>query len=291
LKITSQTSTLGLIGHPVKHSKSPTMMNAILSSLKLPYVYLAYDVAPQSLQQALDGMKALSFRGWNVTLPHKVAIMEHLDEIDIHAKEIGAVNTVVWQRGKYMGYNTDGAGYLHSLLEEIPLRLSEQQVLLLGAGGAARAVAYALATAGVSQITIANRTLQPAEALADDLKRFTTTTAVLLTDAQKEMMAATLVINATPVGMVPDINEIPISPEWLHENMVVSDLIYHPRKTTFLQLAQAKGARTHTGLGMLIHQAALAFTLWTGYEASIPFMRTTLQATWEKRCGGEGDVR
>jgi shikimate dehydrogenase len=281
LKITSQTSTLALIGHPVTHSKSPAIMNAILADLQLPYVYLAYDVAPKSLKQAVDGMKTLSFHGFNVTLPHKVAIMEHLEEIDLQAKGVGAVNTVVWRDGKYVGYNTDGIGYLHSLLEEIPLCLAEQRVFLLGTGGAARAVAYTLATEGVSQMIIANRTLPKAEILADELRRFTKTKAVLTTAAQKEVEAATLVINATPIGMAPKQREMPLPPAWLHAHMIVSDLVYHPRKTAFLQMAQAKGARIHTGLGMLLHQAALAFTLWTGYPAPIPLMRTALQMTGE----------
>ena len=146
-------------------------MNRAFRALGLPFVYLAFDVSPAELGTAVRGMRALGFRGWNVTIPHKVAVLEHLDEVEETAREIGAVNTVVAREGRLVGYNTDGEGYLRSLVDETGLDLVEQKVLILGAGGAARAVAHALAGAGVESITIANRTREKAERLAASLRK------------------------------------------------------------------------------------------------------------------------
>lgn len=277
--ITSQTGALGLLGHPVGHSKSPEMMNAALKAMDMPYIYLAYDVSPAELKQAVEGMKALKFRGWNVTIPHKVAITRYLDELDDSAKEIGAVNTVVYHQGKWVGHNTDGAGYLRSLTEEMSIDLSEQRIVLLGAGGAARAVGYALATAGVKKITIANRTVEKAEQLAEHLSRWTRTAAVPITDCKEAVEGATLVVNTTSVGMYPRTEEIPIPADWLHREQIVSDLVYRPRQTALLTAGKKKGAQIHTGLGMLVHQAAIALELWLGKPAPISLMKQVLETT------------
>lgn len=287
MRITSRTGALGLIGHPVGHSKSPDMVNHALHQMKEPFIYLAYDVAPEELKEAVHGLKALKFRGWNVTIPHKVAIMEYLDQTDVSASEIGAVNTVVYDGDKWVGYNTDGAGYLRSLLEEVPLQAAEQRVVLLGAGGAARAVGYSLATAGVQNIVIANRTVEKAEQLAEHLSRWTDAKAVSIAESEKVVMQANLVINTTSVGMFPKVDETPIPVEWLHADQVVSDLIYHPRETTLLKGAKEKGARIHTGLGMLVHQAAVALELWTGKKAPISLMKQVL----EESLAGKREVK
>ncbi|SFJ10335.1 shikimate dehydrogenase [Thermoflavimicrobium dichotomicum] len=279
MQITSKTGALGLIGHPVAHSKSPDMMNRACEYLGLPFVYLAYDVDPAQLEQAVAGMKALKFRGFNVTIPHKVTIMNYLDELDDSAKEIGAVNTVVQNGEKWVGHNTDGVGYLRSLTEEIPIELSEQKVVMLGAGGAARAVGYALATAGVKRITIANRTKQKAEKLAHHLSKWTEIQVVDLAAADQEIAKATLLINTTSVGMEPKITETPIPTDWLHENLIVSDLIYHPKETALLCAAKKCGARVHNGMGMLVHQAAIAFEIWLGKKAPIQLMREVLESS------------
>ncbi|UWE02885.1 shikimate dehydrogenase [Laceyella sacchari] len=277
--IDSHTGLLGLLGDPVSHSKSPVMMNAALAELNAPYVYLAFRVSPSALEEAVRGLRALDVKGWNVTIPHKVAIMEHLDGLDDTAREIGAVNTVVKREGKWIGYNTDGAGYLRSLQEQISFEPAEQRVVLLGAGGAARAVGYALAAAGVSSITVANRTVAKAEELAHHLSRYTQTKAVAVNDSRKEIEAATLIINTTSVGMVPRTEEMPIPGEWLNAHHLVSDLVYHPRMTALLQAAKAKGAIIHTGEGMLLHQAALALELWLGKKAPVEVMRKVLEAS------------
>jgi shikimate dehydrogenase len=277
--IDSHTGLLGLLGDPVSHSKSPVMMNAALAELKAPYAYLAFRVSPSALEEAVRGLRALDVKGWNVTIPHKVAIMEHLDGLDETAREIGAVNTVVKREGKWIGYNTDGAGYLRSLQEQVSFEPAEQRVVLLGAGGAARAVGYALAAAGVSSITVANRTVAKAEELAHHLSRYTQAKAVAVNDCRKEIEAATLIVNTTSVGMVPRTEEMPIPGEWLNAHHLVSDLVYHPRMTALLRAAKANGATIHTGEGMLLHQAALALELWLGKKAPVEVMRKVLEAS------------
>ncbi|MGA9173828.1 MAG: shikimate dehydrogenase [Thermoactinomyces sp.] len=278
-KSTSQIKTLGLIGDPIAHSKSPEMMNAALTQLGLPYVYRAFRVAPSELEKAVNQLKAMDLAGFNVTIPHKVAIMDLLDELDRTATEIGAVNTVVRREGKWIGTNTDGPGYLRSLAEEWNPRFSELPVVILGAGGAARAVGYALATAGVPKIIIANRTVQKAEALAGHLAQWTETDAILLSKAQAEVERAKLVVNTTSVGMHPHTEETPIPIEWIKPGQIISDLVYHPKETLLLRNAKKKGARIHTGLGMLVHQAALAFELWLNKKAPLSLMKEVLEAS------------
>lgn len=271
------TGVVGLIGHPVGHSKSPEMMNRAFRACGLPFVYLAFDVAPSELGAAVRGMRALGFRGWNVTIPHKVAILEHLDEVEETAREIGAVNTVVSRDGRLIGYNTDSEGYLRSLVAETGLELAGQRVLILGAGGAARAVTHALADSGVESITIANRTREKAERLAKSLGRKVDARAVSLTELKRVVPETTLLVQTTSVGMYPKTEAIPIDPSLLHAGMTVSDLIYRPRKTLLLREAEARGARVHGGLGMLLHQAALAFEKWMGRPAPVEVMRDALE--------------
>src|SRR5690606_20398804 len=243
----------------------------------LPFVYLAFDVSPQELETAVRGMQALGFRGWNVTIPHKVAILEYLDEVEETAREMGAVSTVVSRNGRLIGYNTDSEGYLRSLVDETGLELAGQRVLILGAGGAARAVAHALAVAGVESITIANRTREKAERLAASLGRKVDARALSLAEVARVAGETTLLVQTTSVGMYPETEAIPIDPSLLHEGMTVSDLIYRPRKTLLLREAEARGARVHGGLGMLLHQAALAFEKWMGRAAPVDVMRDALE--------------
>lgn len=271
------TGVVGLIGHPVGHSKSPEMINRAFRACGLPFVYLAFDVPPSELGTAVSGMRALGFRGWNVTIPHKVAVLEYLDEVEETAREIGAVNTVVSRDGRLIGYNTDSEGYLRSLVDETGLELAGQKVLILGAGGAARAVAHALAVAGVESITIANRTREKAERLAESLSRKVDARAVSLSELERVVGETTLLLQTTSVGMYPETEAIPIDPSLLHDRMTVSDLIYRPRKTLLLREAEARGARIHGGLGMLLHQAALAFEKWMGKPAPVDVMREALE--------------
>ncbi|OUM88161.1 MAG: shikimate dehydrogenase [Bacillus thermozeamaize] len=289
---------VGLLGHPVGHSFSPRMHNAAFRALALPYHYEAFDVLPERLAEAVRGMKALGFRGFNVTIPHKVAVMSLLDEVSGEALGIGAINTVVIDSdGKLYGTNTDGLGYLRSLQEEVGMQLSGAKVMLLGAGGAARAVGYALLKKGVDRLWIANRSRERAEQLAAQLRAACSSSAsgssgaiatCSLDEAGRWLGETTLLINTTSVGMHPDVDQSPLAAEELRrlpEEAVVSDLIYNPRKTRFLSEAERCGLRIHGGLGMFLYQGAEAFRLWTGKEAPLPVMRLAIEES-----GGNEEV-
>lgn len=278
MEITAQTQLLGVMGHPIAQSKSPHMHNQALINQQLPFTYLAFDVHPEQLSQAVNGLRALGARGWNVTIPHKVSIMPLLDEVSEDAQKIGAVNTVVNEAGKLFGYNTDGAGYLKSLVEETGIRVSGQRVLILGAGGAARGVAYALTQSGAGDIVIANRTLEKAEQLCSFLTRMADVKAIGLDQIGKWIDDRTLIVNTTSVGMHPNVQELPLEEALLPDGAVVSDLIYNPLKTMLLKRAEQRGCVTHNGVGMFIHQGALAYEKWTGVKPPLDIMRQAVMS-------------
>ncbi|MBO8164160.1 MAG: shikimate dehydrogenase [Brevibacillus sp.] len=271
--ITSKTKLVGLLGHPVHHSQSPLMHNTAFAEKKLDFAYVAFDVLPEHLDDAVSAIRALGLRGVNVTIPHKVAVLPMLDEIDPLAKRIGAVNTIVNEDGRLIGYNTDGLGYVRSLLEETRANLTEQRVTLLGAGGAARAVACTLAERGVREIRIINRSRERAEQLAAHLRPLVKVQVVEQEEYRSAVESATLLINTTSIGMYPHTNEMPVPAEWLHSGLIVSDLIYNPLETKLLAEARRAGAMTHSGVGMFVNQGVLAFELWTGTEAPGELMR------------------
>lgn len=274
--ITSKTQMVGLLGHPVQHSQSPAMHNKAFDQMQLNFAYAAFDVSPKLLSEAIAGIKGLALRGVNVTIPHKVAVMPLLDEIDPLAKRIGAVNTVVNENGKLIGYNTDGLGYVRSLVEETGIQLAEQTVTMLGAGGAARAVAFTLAEKQVKEIRIINRSREKALQLAEHLQPLVPTKAIEPQDAMTAIADSTLLINTTSIGMFPLVEEMPVPAQWLHERLTVSDLIYNPLETKLLAMSRQLGAKTHSGVGMFINQGALAFELWTGVQAPTELMRETV---------------
>lgn len=276
--ISSTTQVTGLLGHPVAHSKSPQMHNSAFQHLGLDFVYLAFDVLPQLLGEAVQGIRALGMRGVNVTIPHKVEVIRYLDEISEDAQLIGAVNTIVQEEGRLIGYNTDGSGYVRSLREEVTLDLSQSTVMILGAGGAARAIAVQMALFPVQRLFIANRTIEMAEELAKRVQHLTEAIPLSLGDAPRYMHRVDVLINTTSLGMYPHIEETPLAAEYLHEGMVVSDLIYNPRETRLLREAKARGALTHSGLSMFIYQGAEAFALWTGKEAPVAVMRHAVES-------------
>jgi shikimate dehydrogenase len=280
--ITSTTKHIALLGLPIDHSRSPEMINDAFRYMNVNCIYTAFNVMSRDLHRAVDGLKVLGFKGWNVTIPYKVKVIEYLDELDEMSREMGAVNTVVNKNGKYIGYNTDGMGYLRSLLEETNIKLHSQRVVILGAGGAARSVGFSLAKAGVEKITIANRTVPKGEALAQQLSPFTRTNAVSIQASNREIMDATLVINTTSVGMHPNVGNMPIDSKCLHSGLLVSDLVYNPRETALLHAANERGAMIHHGVGMLIYQAAIAIELWTGKIAPVHVMRKALEESMLK---------
>jgi shikimate dehydrogenase len=269
----SHTVMYGVFGDPIRHSKSPIMLNRAFREAGINAAYAAFHVRPDQLGDAVRGVRALGYRGINVTIPHKVEVMSYLDEIDEGARVIGAVNTIVNDDGRLIGYNTDGIGYVRSLKEETGLSLQGKNVLMLGAGGAARGVAYALAKEGTARIRIANRTPERAVKLASAISVFTECTAVRLEELPRVIGETDLVVNTTSAGMHPNVDDVPMDPALLHERLVVSDLIYNPLVTRFLREAESRGAQIHGGLGMFIYQGAYAFEYWTGQKAPVRAMR------------------
>ncbi|WP_456373815.1 shikimate dehydrogenase [Methanocaldococcus sp.] len=275
--IDAKTKVVGLIGHPVEHSFSPIMHNAAFKDKGLNYVYLAFDVLPEKLKYVIDGAKALGIVGFNVTIPHKVEIIKYLDELDESAKLIGAVNTIKIENDKAVGYNTDGIGARLSLEEEIG-KVKDKTILILGAGGAARAVAFELAKD--NNIIIANRTVEKAEKLAKEIaeklnKKFGEE--VKFSSLNNDFSDVDIIINATPVGMYPNVDVEPIiKADQIKPDMVVMDLIYNPLETTLLKEAKKVGAKTINGLGMLIYQGVVAFKIWTGIEPNIEVMKNAI---------------
>ncbi|AGB40489.1 shikimate 5-dehydrogenase [Halobacteroides halobius DSM 5150] len=273
----------GLFGYPVEHSLSPAMHNAAFKELGLNSTYLPFAVKPDNLKEAVRGIKALNIKGVNLTIPHKQKVISYLDQLSNEAKLIGAVNTIENQEGKLIGHNTDGRGYIRALQEEAKFNPSGKKVLVIGAGGAARAVAFQLSLEGINELYIANRTIEKAKGLVKDIKTKVSLNQVQplplsdnkLADIIKKL---DLIIDTTPVGMHPQTDVEPvISAKLLHSNLLVSDLVYNPQETVLLQEAKKVGAETLSGLGMLLYQGVIAFEIWTGKKAPKKVMRRALE--------------
>jgi len=268
----------GVIGDPIGHSLSPRMHNAAFKKLGLNCIYLPFRVTRRDLKSALIGMRALNIRGFNVITPHKTAVIKFLDELDETAEEIGAVNTIHNDEGRLVGYNTDGLGIVRALQEqrEDP---SDRRVVLIGAGGAARAVAFTLARKARS-VFILNRTWHKAAKLAKDIERRLGKKILarsLAVDSLIEALRdADVLINATSVGMYPRTEQTVATRKVLHSGIVVLDIVYNPMKTLLLREAEAAGAKTITGVGMLVHQGAEAFKIWTNHSPPVEVMRRAL---------------
>ena len=274
---------VGLIGWPVGHSKSPAMHNAAFSAAGVDGYYALLPVHPDRVGEAVAGLRALGFRGANVTVPHKQAVIPFLDELTPEARAIGAVNTIIVREdGALIGTNTDAAGFWQDLQElGAPLaELAGSAALILGAGGSARAVAYALASHGIPARILARRPEQ-ARSLVASLSPHLPAAGLLSAHAWPELPAlapsSRLIVNCTPVGMSPNIDaspwpdDLPFRPE-----QMVYDLVYNPRQTRLMAQAAAAGARAHHGLGMLVHQGARAWELWTGQPAPVDVMRAAV---------------
>ena len=276
--ISGRTGILGVIGHPVTHSGSPAMHNAALAATGLDYVYAAFAVAPEGAPAVGQAMRTLNITGLNVTVPHKQAVMEFLDEVTPEATAIGAVNTIHHLDGRLIGHNTDGYGIRASLREDGGLQQLPPRVVLLGAGGAARAILHALLAAPeVEQGVLLNRTVERAEALAADLAGGSRVIVGSMADTGAVAHAG-LLINSTSIGMEPAADQSPLGDgSCLHDGLVVVDIVYKPLQTQLLQQALAAGARSVDGLGMLAHQGARAFEIWTGVAPPVAVMRRALQ--------------
>lgn len=264
-----------LLAHPAGHSLSPVMHNAAFKELGLEARYEALDVLPEALALVMVMLRGREVYGANVTIPHKRAVIPYLDEVDDAARRIGAVNTIVNRGGKLTGHNTDAAGFLRALREDGGFEPEGKKVVMLGAGGSARAVAYALLAAKVASLGVFNRTLERAERLASDFE--TLGPLAVLTGAELEpaVTSADLLVNTTSVGMAHDGRDPDVSPlpsGLLPRRGMVCDLIYRPARTRLLREAQAAGLKVQDGLPMLVYQGALAFSLWTGHEAPVEGM-------------------
>ena len=271
--ISGETRSLALIGHPVSHSMSPEMHNASFAAEGLDYVYVALDVRPQDLSAAVSGLRALNFRGFNVTMPHKRAMLVLLDSVDEGAQISGAVNTVVIENSTLHGYNTDGGGMVMAC-REAGIELLDRRILLLGAGGAAAAVALAFAAEGVGELRIVNRSAPHAAELRDKLHGAgPQKVEVYPYDAlDKAAREAEVVVNATPLGMKGG-DLLPVPAEHLNEGRAVCDAVYRPgRETALVREARERGARVVTGERMLLYQGVLAQRLWTGREPNVKAM-------------------
>jgi len=278
--ITGTTRLCFILGRPIAHTLSPTMHNAAFAALALPYVYLPWAVPPEGLGAATAAFRAMeNFAGANVTVPHKEAIRVHLDALSPEAEGIGAVNTVIPRDGRLLGHNTDGVGFIASLREG-GTDPRGARVLLLGAGGGAKGVAYALAAEGAAEITVANRSPERAEALVGALAaRFRRCQFLALPlqapGVAEAVKSADVLINATSVGLAPG-ETLPLDLGGLRPTTLVCDLIYRPLETAFLEAARGKGCRVLNGLGMLLHQGAAGFRLFTGVDAPLDAMRAAL---------------
>jgi shikimate dehydrogenase len=274
----------GVLGNPIAHSMSPVMHNDLFSFYNIDGHYLPFLVKEEHLQDAIKGLKAIGAGGFNVTVPHKSKIIPFLDRIDELAASIGAVNTVVNEDGLLIGYNTDGPGFLKGLNDYVP-SVAGQRILVIGAGGAARAIYFTLAKEKPLQVDLANRTLQTASGLIKECPYAILSRALTLEDASECLGEYDLIIQTTMVGMSPKITEQPLDLKNLSKHSIVCDIIYNPLETKILHNAKVKGARVQNGIDMFVYQGALAFEKWTGIFPDVQRMKeNVLKQLGGKRC-------
>lgn len=281
MTIDVDTKLVGLLGFPLGHSLSPLMHNRAFATLGLNFHYLPIQVSEAHLPTVAAGLACMNFAGYNVTIPHKIRIMAHLDAVDDLARLIGAVNTVVLHEGRATGYNTDGAGYVRALESEGGVTVEGRKIVVLGCGGAARAIAMTLAFRGVGALTLCNRTAEKAHALAADINsRVRPCCGVAPMEPaalEAALVGAEVLINTTSMGMHPQEDRLPLEAGLLHRDLVVSDIVYNPRETRLLREAAARGCRVVHGLGMLVYQGVEGFRRWTGQEAPVEVMFAALR--------------
>jgi shikimate dehydrogenase len=274
--ISGTTRLLGIIGDPVRHSRSPQMQNRALREAGLDFVYVPFHVAPEQLSRAVAGFRAVGIHGFNVTVPHKVAVVPLLDRLSPEAEQIGAVNTVHNENGRLVGYNTDGVGLVASLKEELGFDPHGANLSVIGAGGAARAAIHALCTAGARRITIINRSHDRASDLAARYGELFPRIQLEVRNPLSALPGDTdLLLNTTSVGM--DGVSLAADPTILGETALVYDMIYAPLQSPLLVAAEQCGLRYANGLGMLAAQGERAFTLWTGVTPACGLMKSVLQ--------------
>ncbi len=268
--------TLAIFGYPLGHTLSPVMHNAAAQALGLPYRFQAYEVHPDRYEEAVRGAAAMGFAGFCVTIPHKVATFRLVDELSEDARLMGAVNMVTFEEGgKLKGHNTDGAGWLRSLEEETGVSPEGKRCLLLGAGGAARAIAIKLAQTGAAHVEIRNRTAEKAASLASEVKSHFPGVEIGgggLDELETAARGRDIIVNTTSLGMTGDKEReaaCPLPEEYIPPESICADAVYNPLDTPFLKAARRRGARAVSGVGWLLHQGALGWELWTGTQMPV----------------------
>ncbi len=284
--VRGDTRVVGVFGYPVEHSLSPAMHNAAFAALRLSYIYIPFLVSPDALGSAIRSLPALGIVGVNLTIPHKEHVLPFLDAITDEAREVGAVNTVHCLEGRLLGDNTDGRGF-YEPLREMGLSFAGKQVVVLGAGGAARSVVFRLLREG-AHVILTNRTLERATRLAQDVANAGYGARVQVVDGEAErelrnaIAGAELLVHTTRVGMHP-LSEVlpPVPLEAFHPDLLVYDLVYNPVETRLIQEAQRRGCRTLTGVKMLVYQGAAAFERWTGLWPPTDIMEAAVLEGWK----------
>jgi len=270
--ITANTALCGIVLHPAGHTRSPAMHNAAFREMGIDAVYLAFDVGPEGLREALLGARELGARQLSVSVPHKVAVLDHLDEVDPVAAAIGAVNTITFEGGLFRGTNTDWQGAVRALERETAV--DGKRAVVLGAGGAARAVVYGLRASG-AHVTVLNRTIERARSLAAQLGAEAAGPLEELSEVPHDVL-----VNTTRVGLRSDVS--PVAADALRPESVVMDIVYEPESTRLLRDASARGARTVSGKWMLVYQAVEQIRAWTGQEAPLETMAAAFDAAGKR---------
>jgi shikimate dehydrogenase len=275
MTISGKTQLYAVIGDPIGHTLSPAIQNAAFEALNMDAVFVAFKVSPGNVGNAMQGLRGLGIRGLNVTMPHKTAVIPYLNEVDETAKYLSSVNTILNENRMLTGFSTDGTG-AHRALEQSGAKLKGKKIVLLGAGGAARAIAYTLARE-VKELIILNRTPKKISELAETLNRKfekkITVAQLTPENIQKSLKKADILVNATSVGMQQNPKQSLVKTAWLKSNLTVMDIVYNPVETKLAKDAKAAGATVINGVEMLVHQGAASFEIWTGKPAPVKVMR------------------
>lgn len=279
--LTTKTRLYVLLGNPLGHTVSPHMHNLAFEKLSMDSCYFPVEVSKEDLGTVFRGLAKMNVGGLNVTIPHKINIMEFLDELDPVAATIGAVNTIRLENGKSKGFNTDGEGFIQSLEEESGISVKGKCFFIIGCGGAARAISMTLAFRGAKKIYISNRTAEKAEQLASEINQKIRPCAEAVLNEQSQQKKALehcdVLVNSTSIGMHPNTDSMPINEALLRKELIVADIVYNPRETKLLRIAKAKGCSTVPGIGMLIYQGVEAFKLWTDIQPPVQEMREEVE--------------
>ncbi len=275
--ISGKTKLYGIYGYPVEHTFSPGMHNAAFKKLRMDACYVPFAVNPSRLGDAVNAVIPLGLCGLNITVPHKQNVIAYLDELSEEARHIGAVNTIQVVDGRLIGHNTDGRGFIRSLRDNAGYNPKGKTVLLIGSGGAARAVGFSLALAGVRKVSLYDIDARKADALALDIREKTgiDAQALFMRALAATAEEADCLINATPLGLKKN-DPLPLKREFIRKRHLVCDLVYNPPETRFLQAAKERGAKRLSGLGMLLYQGVIAFEIWTGAKAPVSVMKNAL---------------